>query len=157
MTTVVCMGFLLKLYSEMQGCISLQRVGVTGSGGDRKISRWAGWFFSFPRHRHHHTNCTSNFLVLSCRVRATVFLFIILLLLSHLWEKLPNNGRRPEMRRRTNLMKFYYTFKVVISIVIKHFRRAHRPRRSIRFYSLEKYHNVHPSVSFVLIKFPRII
>lgn len=38
-------------------------------------------------------------------------------------KRSPKNGSRPEMRRRTNLMKFhYYIFNVVmISIVIKHF------------------------------------
>lgn len=40
----------------------------------------------------------------------------------------PKNGSRPEMRRRTNLMKFQYTLNIMISIVIKHFHRVrHHP------------------------------
>lgn len=107
-----------------------------------EISRWAGCFFLtqqsslerrsffslFIFYFHFFLSfCLSFSLYFSLCLSVSLFLYPssvsprLSLYYCYLICKSPSkNGSRPEMRR-TNLMKFQYTFNIMISIVIKHF------------------------------------
>lgn len=83
-----------------------------------------GFFSPLSRSPHHPRPAAHRPSFVLLRARSlSVHIFLYIVVISSVREA-SEEWQPPETRRRTNLMKFQYTFNVVISIVIKHFRRA---------------------------------